>query len=566
MNAETRVCQNCNQDLTIEPDDFSFYKKIGVPAPTFCWQCRHQRRLSFRNERNFYKRNCDLCGHSVVSRVSPDKPYKMYCTKCWWSDAWDPESFAREYDFSRPFFEQWKELFFAVPHISLFNSNSINSEWVNQESDDKNCYMNVGGIYNEDSAYSTYEVYSKNSFDNYYLLNCDYCSNNIHCERDYSTHFSQECHDCLTTFYSYDCRNCSNIVGCAGLRNKQYCIFNQQYTKESYEEFLKEHPLSSYTFQKWWKEESLKVWNESPHRENTIFKSVDSTGNSLTEVKNAHNCWEGTKLENCKNLFITGWSRDTQDCSCMGAAELVYEIGHSGGAYNSKFLLFCLSSDPLKKMTITDVEYSATTTSSSNCFGCVSVRGGEYMILNRKYTKEEYQEIIPKIKQHMMDMPYVDAKGRAYTYGEYFPSEFSPFGYNETTAQEYRRLSKEDALNQGFVWSDYVSDTKYSFSDYEIPNDIKDVQDDILEKVLKCEITGKAYKIIPMELAFYRKIGLPIPRVHPNERHDERIRTLLPIELFARTCDLCKKDIRTPYAPGRPEKVYCEDCYRQEVL
>lgn len=563
---ETRNCQNCKDDFKIEPDDFSFYEKMQVPPPTFCPPCRHQRRLSFRNERNFYKRDCDLCGKSVVSRVSPDKPYKMYCATCWWSDKWDPEEFAKEYDFSKSFFEQWKELFLNVPHISLFNSNNVNSEWTNQESDDKNCYMNIGGLYNEDSAHNTYEVYGKNCFDNYYSLNCDQCSHCVNCERNYQTHHSYECHDSLNTYYSYDCRNCSNVVGCAGLRNKQYCIFNDQYTKESYNEFLEKYPLSSFKFQEWWKDESKRVWNESPHRETMIFKAVNSSGNDLTEAKNVKNSWQCTKLEDCKNMYIAGWIRDSQDCSCFGAAELAYECAHSGGAYNSKFLLFCLSSDPLKKMTITNVEYTATSSSISNCFGCVGIRGGEYMILNRRYTKEEYNEILPKIKQHMIDMPYIDSKGRIYKYGEFFPSELSPFGYNETTGQEFRKLSEEQAKDQGYVWSNYVSDINYKFSDYEIPDDIKDVADNILEKILKCEITSKAYKLIPLELSFYRNAGLPIPRLHPNERHDERIRSLLPCQLFVRICDLCNKEINTPYEPGRPEKVYCESCYQQEVL
>jgi hypothetical protein len=566
MESETKNCQNCKQDFIIEPEDFNFYQKIKVPPPTFCWECRHQRRLAFRNERNFYKHNCDLCSKSVVSRISPDKPYKMYCTKCWWSDKWDPEEYAKEYDFSRPFFEQWKELFFQTPHISLYNVNNVDSEWVNQESDDKNCYMNIGGLYNEDSAHSTYEVQSKNCFDSYFVMNSDYCSHCINCERDYSTHYSMECHDCLDTYYSYDCRNCNNIIGCAGLRNKSYCIFNEQYTKESYQEYLKEHPLSSYKMQIWWQNEKKKIWEKSPHRESMLFKTVNCTGNDLDESKNTHNAWQGTKLEDCKNVFITGWMRDAYDVSCAGANEVVYELAHSGGAYNSKFLLFCLSSDPLKKMTIDNVEYSATTTSASNCFGCVNIRGGEYMILNRRYTKEEYNEILPKIKQHMNDMPYVDSKGKVYKYGEFFPAEFSPFGYNETTGQEFKRLTKDESADQGYIWSDHVSDAKYEFSDYEIPDDIKDVGDDVLEKILKCSITGKAYKIIQMELSFYRKVGLPIPRIHPNERHDERIRTLLPIALFDRQCDFCQTGIKTPYAPGRPEVVYCEQCYQKEVL
>jgi len=566
MNFETRNCQNCKNDFSIEPEDFDFYERIDVNPPTFCPSCREQRRLAFRNERMLYKRNCDMCNKSVVSRVSPDKTYPMYCTECWWSDKWDPYSYGKDYDFSRPFFEQWRELFFLVPHISIFNSNCINSDWVNQETDDKNCYLNIGGLMNEDSAYNTYEVSSKNCYDNYWILNSDNCAHNVHCERCYFTHYSLECYDSLHTSFSYDCRNCSNIIGCAGLRNKQYCIFNEQYTKESYEEFLSKHPISSQSNITWWKGKIKSIWNNSPHRENLIFKSVDATGNNLSECKNAHNCWESTKVENCKNMSISGWIRDSYDCSCFGAAELVYECAHSGGAYNSKALLFCLSNDPLKKMTINDVEYSAFTTSSSNCFGCVCVRGGEYVILNKKYTKEEYEKLLPKIKDHMNEMPYIDKKNRVYRYGEFFPAEFSSFGYNETTAPEVFPLTKDQAIEQGFIWSDYISDTHYEFSDYKIPDDIKDVKNDILEKVLKCEQTGKAYKIIPMELSFYRQAGLALPRISPVARHTKRLDMLLPRKLFSRTCDLCKKDINSPYEANRLELVYCEKCYQQEVL
>lgn len=563
---ETKNCQNCKKDFQIESEDFDFYKKIKVPPPTFCVDCREQRRIAYRNERIFYKRNCDLCGESVVSRVSPDKKYPMYCTKCWWSDKWDVYSYGRDYDFSKPFFQQWKELYFSVPHVSMFNSNSINSDWINQESDDKNCYLNVGGHYNEDSAYNTYELQGKNCFDNYWILDCDHCSNSINCERNYFSNFCEECHDCLYSNFSYDCRNCSHIVGCAGLRNKKYCILNVQYTKEEYEKFIKEHPLSSNDFINWWSVESKKVWDKSPHRENFIFKSVNSSGNYLAEAKNAINCWNGTKLENCKNMFITGWMKDSYDCSSVGASELAYECAHSGGSYNSRALLFCLSSDPLKKITIHNVEYSTNTVSSSNCFGCSGIRGGEYVILNRRYTKEEYEEILPKIKKHMIEMPYIDSLGRKYGYGEFFPSELSPFGYNETIAQEYFPMTKDDAKEQGFTWSDFESDTHYTFSDYKIPVDIKDVGDDILKMILKCEKSGKAYKIIPMELSFYREVGIPIPRLSPQERHISRMKELLPRKLFERNCMNCNKVIHTSYSKERPQIIYCEECYQKEVL
>ena len=64
---EKRTCQNCKKDFTIKSEDFSFYEKIKVPAPTWCPECRMIRRMNFRNERSLYKQNCALCKKSTIS-------------------------------------------------------------------------------------------------------------------------------------------------------------------------------------------------------------------------------------------------------------------------------------------------------------------------------------------------------------------------------------------------------------------------------------------------------------------------------------------------------------------
>ncbi len=105
MNPESKNCQNCKSEFTIEVDDFSFYEKMKVPAPIFCPECRFQRRCSWRNDTSLYSTNCSLCEKRVVSMYAPDSGMTIYCNKCWWSDKWDPYSYAVDYDFSRPFFE-----------------------------------------------------------------------------------------------------------------------------------------------------------------------------------------------------------------------------------------------------------------------------------------------------------------------------------------------------------------------------------------------------------------------------------------------------------------------------
>jgi len=566
MNQETRVCQNCKKSFIIEPEDFDFYEKIKVPPPTWCPECREQRRIAFRNGSFLYKRKCDLCGANVVSRVSPDKPYQMYCQKCWWSDKWNPLAYGRNYDFKRPFFEQFRELLFFTPHISILNANAVNSEWVNQETDDKNCYLNVGGHFNEDSAYNDYEIHGKNCFDNFWIFQSEMCYGNINCGHCFKTVLSQDCFDCLDVALSFDLKNCQNCFGCAGLRNKQYYIFNKPSKKEEYQKFLQENPLSSNSMLAIAGEKARDVWNLVPHRFATILKCNNVKGNFITESKNIANGWYIDRCEDGKNQYVTADIKDCYDCSSYGWAELCYEAAHSVGAARSKFFAFVMGGGTANAIGSFNLEYCFATPNSSNCFGCCNFTKQEYCILNKRYSKEEYEALVPKIRQHMMDMPYIDKKGRVYKYGEFFPVDFSPFGYNETAAQDYYPLSREQAIDRGFNWSDYESDVKYEFSDYEIPDDIKEVQDDILEKVLKCEVSGKAYRIIPMEFSFYRQMGLSIPRRAPLQRHKDRMAKLLPRRLYNRQCAKCSKPIETPYAPVRPEIVYCEECYLKEIV
>jgi hypothetical protein len=90
-------------NFTIEPDDFSFYKKINVPPPTFCPECRTQRRFSWRNDSSLYSRYCGLCNKSLVTIYSQKSGVIPFCNKCWWSDKWDPLDYGKEYNFNRSF-------------------------------------------------------------------------------------------------------------------------------------------------------------------------------------------------------------------------------------------------------------------------------------------------------------------------------------------------------------------------------------------------------------------------------------------------------------------------------
>ena len=136
--------------FTITDKDIEFYdkmspifneKKYQILTPTFCPDCRQQRRLTRRNERKLYKRNCDASGKQIISNYSEDKPYKIYDQKIWRSDKWDPMEYSQQYDFSKKFFQQFDELMKNVPQCSLTNFNNDNSDYANYMNDSKNCYL-----------------------------------------------------------------------------------------------------------------------------------------------------------------------------------------------------------------------------------------------------------------------------------------------------------------------------------------------------------------------------------------------------------------------------------------
>src|SRR3989344_6322834 len=240
--SEEKTCQNCKQGFTIEPDDFGFYEKMRVPPPTFCPECRLIRRLAWRNERSLHKRTCALCGKSTIAVCSEQSPIVVSCNECWWGDKWDAMDYGVEFDESRPFLAQLFDLMHKVPTVSRFGSHSslINSEYTNMVSHLKNCYLVTHSDYDEDCAYGSNLTNSKDCIDTYFAHKCESCYEITNCHKSYDVMFSVDCIECYDLLFCKNCTGCSDCFGCVNLEKKKYHIFNEPYTKEEYEEKLKE--------------------------------------------------------------------------------------------------------------------------------------------------------------------------------------------------------------------------------------------------------------------------------------------------------------------------------------
>ena len=151
---QNKICNNCKQNFQITTDDLGFYEKMAVPEPTLCPDCRFQRRYAWRNERNLYNQQCGLCKRDIITIYSPDKPFTVYCSDCYHGDQWDPISYGQDYDPSRSFLEQFRELQLKVPRLYAFVFQNSNSEYTNGSAFNKNCYLLFVSDHNQDSSYS----------------------------------------------------------------------------------------------------------------------------------------------------------------------------------------------------------------------------------------------------------------------------------------------------------------------------------------------------------------------------------------------------------------------------
>lgn len=580
MENEVKNCQNCKQNFTIESDDFAFYDKIKVPPPTFCEPCRRQRRLTFRNTHSLYKRKDSFTSKDILSIYSPDKKLVVIDQKDWWGDGWDPMDYGSEYDFSKPFFTQWRELRDRTPLQSLSNSKAVNSDYCNVAEESYDCYLISACWKSERVMYSDSIHITKDSSDLHVVFRSEFCYDDVSCADSSRLFYSQDTHASVDSYFLYDCKNCVNCFMSSNLRNKSYVFRNQQLSKEEYAEKIKSINLGGYTEVQKLRKEFFEMKKNAIHRFAHILNSHNVTGDNVEHAKNCFNCFNVTDgVEDCKNIWWGGMkAKEVFDSGPgVGDGQLMYETFDTGiGAYRNLFTSVVYNS--------LDVEYSFNCYNCSNLFGCIGLRNKHYCILNKQYTKEEYLELIPKIKQQMMDVPYTDNGGRVYRYGEYFPVELSPFCYNETVAQDYFPLTAETTEKISFAWKS-KEEKNYipTIETKNIPDKIQDAPDSILDEIIQCEHKGEcadrcttAFKIIKDELIFYRRFNIPLPRLCYGCRHARRFNMRNPLKLWHRSCmcnqqnhehqGICPNEFETSYAPDRSEKIFCERCYQQEVM
>ncbi|MDD5469918.1 MAG: hypothetical protein PHO92_03950 [Candidatus Peribacteraceae bacterium] len=548
-----RTCVHCGMTFALHPQEQELCRTLDVLDPAECPDCRRQRRLLFRNFFHLYHRTCDRTGKKIISMYDRGVPFPVFELHEWWGDGWDALSYGIPVDFSRPFFEQVGQLHRTVPRMAVMNVNCENTDYCNMSFDSRNCYLVFGNVQNEDCSYGHIVWQSQNCIDCLYTYRSQYCYECIDCVQCHSLSFSRDCDNCSASMFLVHCTGCRDCFGCVGLQNKEYHIFNVPHSKEEYRKKIAELNTGNIRTIALAKKKVDALVGKEIVKNYHGFNCENVTGDYLYNCRNIH---EGYDLKNCEDCLYGATLesfKDCADCNFSGAhAELCYQCLTIGRNYRCIGCHTCQTD-------CANLYYCDNCYGCKDCLGCVGLKNKQYCVLNKQYTEQEYRSLLQKVITQMK---------QSGEWGQFFPRALSPFGYNETIAQEYFPLTEEQAIARGWKWKEQAGEEKeenYLGPQIPIPDDIRETDESICTKILRCEETGKLFKIIPQEYKFYRDMKLPLPRKCFVQRQRERFALRNPRHLWSRKCQKCGKGIETTYSPERPEKVYCEECYLKEV-
>lgn len=524
--------------------EMELYKKLDISPPRSSSEERAQKRLAWRNERTLYKRNCDATGENIISIFDSGTSFPVYSQQYWWSDNWSALQYARAFDFNKTFFEQFIDLFSVLPQCALRCPQSENCEYTNQCEKNKDCYLVFCSNNSRECMYGMWYQTCTECLDCTYLEKGELCYEILNGKNCYFCTFSENTVNCSNCHFSRNLIGCSYCTACINLNNKTYCIFNKQYSKDEYFKTLNSFDLEKYSkitaFKKQFEEFSLTL----------PFKFYNGANNEN---------FSGDYLENNKNTFNSFNCRNSEN---------IFHCRDAWSARNSIDLTetleqdFCLELEGCYKNTASGFSskisethntwYSSHCFNSSDLFGCVGLRQGKFSILNKEYSKEEFLKLREKIILHMKETK---------EWGQYFPIKNSPFAYNESVAQEYFPLTKEEVLSLGLRWKDFKENK--SLAKQNLAETIKEVDQSILTKVITCEISGRSYKIQKSELDFLKKLNLPLPRLHHDIRHTKRLGLRNPRKLLKTSCAKCAAPLESSFREKTNKIIYCEKCFQE---
>jgi len=432
-----------------------------------------------------------------------------------------------DYNFQKSFFENFSNLeknnYF--PSRITFNEGD-NTDYADMVIWVQNVYLSYWIVHNCENI--IYWVSVKDNCTN--ILNwCMVIDNTENCYtvfwvvNSYKIFYSRYISNSNNIWFSTNLIWCSECIFCNNLDNQSYCIKNKKYDKESYfiekEKILKSHKNYSNYYK------SLdKIWVNNNNK--------NISGSYLINCENLKDSYNCYWVENGQNIMLVWsevWNKNMYDVFQAGSPSWddMYWVCWAWSWAQNIFNCCNVS-------WWTNVFYSLHMQNSSYCIWCIGLKNKSYCILNKQYTKEEWNIMADKIFSSME---------KNWTLWDFFPWNINPFYFNDTMAKILWGFSKESAVKDWYMWRDeeikvdipewsdviFTSPQPSPLSgEGEASKSIQDFQGhdkswnwkinpEILKKVIKDE-KWNYYRIVKMEYNFLVKHSLPLPEIHWMDR------------------------------------------------
>lgn len=539
-------------EAVVAAAELDYCGRFGIPVLPGSRSEVLREMAAFRPAHSLYQSQCGLSGRSILTSMPPGQGYTVYAIDDWLSDGWDPLSFGRPYNFTRPFFDQFGELARStpLPSVSSGHASIENCDFCNFVSGSRNCYLVFSGSHLEDCLYGRFLFHSKDLADCFYAKQSELCYGCRDIQSCYHLVASAHCLSCSDSAFLDGCRSCRNCYGCVNLAQREYCWWNEQLSRGEWERRRNEVDLTDRAVYEQEAERFRTFRLGQPTRAVYGSSFENSSGNYLNQVAA------------CTNSFLVSESESLDSCIWMNQARMCFTVlgfgNHSELLYRSsaigtntfdvKFSLQCRAG-------VRELEYCMNVEAgSTNCFGCVSLRDKHFCVLNRQYSEAEYRELVPRIKEHMR------ATGE---YGRFFPPALNPYAYNESDGALFFPVAEATSVALGWRWA--APHDTVAGEAQPPPRHLADLSDTALSTAYRCKITGRPFRLQRRELELLRGIGAPPPAASPFERIRLAGAFLAWRELLQLPCGLCAHQ---GVATGDPEgrTTLCADCYQQLLM
>jgi hypothetical protein len=390
MAAITQTCVKCSKQFVVIDPEQSFLKEKGIPLPNKCPECRYQARSFLRgSQRRLFRTNCQRCGKETIISYDPaSAKNEILCKEDY--NKWLEENetvitdpLPSDANTAEGFFKEMKRLMNMAPYIPVHQERcGENTAYADHVYESKNLEFCFDILRCENSAWLYDSIGCTTCVDCDYSIDSQLCYESVDANICFDSNYLEDCTNIRDSSYCVRATNSNDLFGCVNLQNKSFCIFNRQLSETEYREQVKKY--------KAWPAEKVLAMIEELKLLYPLTQTHESNnenspyGNYVYHSKNSYMCFNAQHNKECGYIYESSHHTSCYDVTYSSENELCYEVTDSGKCFNSNYVVYSYNCQ--------DSWYVINGLNVKDSLGSVNRGHRQYEILNRKFSKEDYEQ------------------------------------------------------------------------------------------------------------------------------------------------------------------------------